>query len=201
VSIIPPCCRVWTKSKGLPHIDLVRKRLVSINASREVDAQLENVWDIVADVDNDPKYWSGLSSIQNKRREGNLIEREVRVGFMHSAASQRITLRPMESISLTMTKGPMIGSRVTTLSPLDNGKKTRIDISWNFKISSGIPSFAQSFMKGQIENGTKDALEKILNAAKKQRSNSISNSGSVAMRNSPTETMLGNVGSETRIAI
>jgi carbon monoxide dehydrogenase subunit G len=177
--------------------------LVSINASREVDAQLENVWDVVADVDNDPKYWSGLSSMQNKRREGNVIEREVKVGFMHSGASQTITLRPMESISLAMTKGPMIGSRVTTLSPLDNGTKTRIDISWNFKISSGIPSFAQSFMKGQIENGTKEALEKIAKAAEKQglKSNSGPKSGSVAMRNSPTRTKLGNVGSETRIAI
>jgi hypothetical protein len=58
-------------------------------------------------------------------------------------------------------------------------------------------------MKGQIENGTKDALEKIAKAAEKKglKSNSISKSGSVAMRNSPTGTRFGNVGSETRIAI
>src|SRR2546428_4523414 len=56
--------------------------MVTIAEVREVDASTDEVWDIVSDVDKDPEYWSGLTSIRNIRKDGNLIEREVVVGFM-----------------------------------------------------------------------------------------------------------------------
>ena len=56
--------------------------MVTINDIRDVDASRDVVWDIVSDVDRDPEYWSGLASIRNIRKEVNLVEREVVVGFM-----------------------------------------------------------------------------------------------------------------------
>jgi ribosome-associated toxin RatA of RatAB toxin-antitoxin module len=138
--------------------------MVSISASREVNTSADRVWDIVSDVDKDPEYWKGLSSVRNIRKEENLIEREVKVGFMGNEGRQIIKLNPKESIELTMTKGPLKGSRLIRLAPLDGGNKTKVDVSWDFEFSR-VPIFARGFVKSQIEGGTKEALEKIAHVA------------------------------------
>lgn len=144
--------------------------MVSINASFEVSASVERVWEIVSDVDKDGEYWKGLSSIQNIRKEQNLIERIVKVGFMGSEGYQIVKLNPKESIDLTMTKGPLRGSRKMRLVSLEDGKKTKLDVVWDFRFS-GVPIFARPFVKSQIEAATKEALEKIASIAERGSSN------------------------------
>ncbi len=141
--------------------------MVIIDEGREVDASSDEVWDIVSDVDRDPEYWSGLASIRNIRREGNLIEREVVVGFMGRKGTQRIELVPKESIRLAMIDGPLRGSREIELIKL-GGSKTKIRISWDIQFSE-IPVFAQEFVRSRLEEGTREALDKIAKAAKGPR--------------------------------
>ncbi len=138
--------------------------MVSIKASCDVSAPVERVWGIVSDVDKDAEYWKGLGSIRNTRKEENLVERIVKVGFMGNEGNQIVKLSPKKSIELKMTKGPLKGYRQMELSALDNGKKTRVDIAWDFQFS-GVPIFARAFVKSQIEQTTKEALEKIGRAA------------------------------------
>jgi hypothetical protein len=102
---------------------VVKQNMVSINANVEVNASVDKIWDIVSNVDRDSEYWKGLNSIQNTRREENLVEREIR------------------------------------LVPLGDGK-TKLEVSWDFQFSK-VPIFARGFVKSQIENVTKEALEKI----------------------------------------
>ncbi len=137
--------------------------MVSIKASCDVDASADKVWEIVSDVDNDPKYWKGLSSVRNIRKEENLVERDVKVGFMGNEARQTVKLNPKVSIDITMTKGPMKGTRQMKLIQSDD-KKTKLLVEWDFQFS-GVPIFARGFVKSQIENVTKEALEKIAGAA------------------------------------
>src|SRR5919201_6174594 len=106
-------------------------KTININASQVVAAPLDKVWDIVADVDNDPKYYNGLNDIKNISKDGNRIEREVTVGFLKHKARQTIILNPKKSVEVRMTQGPIQGTRITTLSQV-NEDKTRIDVSWNF---------------------------------------------------------------------
>jgi ribosome-associated toxin RatA of RatAB toxin-antitoxin module len=134
--------------------------MVSINESIIMSATAERIWDVVSDVDRDSEYWSGLSSIRNIRKEANLIEREVTVGFMGQKGLQRIEFKPKESVQLTMTKGPLKGSRLTRLTPADGGGRTKVEISWDFEFS-GVPSFARPFVRSQLERGTKEALTRI----------------------------------------
>jgi ribosome-associated toxin RatA of RatAB toxin-antitoxin module len=141
--------------------------MVTIAEAREVDASVDDVWDIICDVDKDPKYWNGLTSIRNIRREGNLIEREVVVGFMGRKGTQRIELRPKKSIHLTMIDGPLRGSREITLVPLGE-RRTKIDVSWNIQFSA-IPDFAQGFARSRLEEGTREALDRIAKAAQAGR--------------------------------
>jgi ribosome-associated toxin RatA of RatAB toxin-antitoxin module len=141
--------------------------MVTIAEAREVDASVDDVWDIICDVDKDPEYWNGLISIRNIRREGNLIEREVVVGFMGRKGTQRIELRPKKSIHLTMIDGPLRGSREITLVPLGE-RRTKIDVSWNIQFSA-TPDFAQGFVRSRLEEGTREALDRIAKAAQAGR--------------------------------
>lgn len=145
--------------KAKPQSKVVKQSMVSINASVEVNASVEKIWDIISNVDRDSEYWKGLNSVQNTRREENLVERDVKVGFMGSEGHQIIRLNPKKSVDLTMTKGPMKGSREIRLVPLDDAK-TKLEVSWDFQFSK-VPIFARGFVKSQIENVTKEALEKI----------------------------------------
>jgi carbon monoxide dehydrogenase subunit G len=141
--------------------------MLTIAEPREVDAPVDDVWDIICDVDKDPEYWNGLTSIRNIRRGESLIEREVVVGFMGRKGTQRIELRPKKSIHLTMIDGPLRGSREITLVPLGE-RRTKIDVSWNIHFSA-IPDFAQGFVRSRLEEGTREALDRIAKAAQAGR--------------------------------
>jgi carbon monoxide dehydrogenase subunit G len=141
--------------------------MVTITEVREVDASAEDVWDIVSDVDKDLEYWSGLASIRNTRKEGNLIEREVVVGFMGRRGTQRIELVPKDAIHLTMIDGPLRGSREIKLVPV-GARRTKIDVSWDIQFSA-IPVFAQGFVRSRLEEGTREALDRIAKAAQRER--------------------------------
>ena len=143
---------------------------INIKTSQVVAAPLDKVWDIIADVDNDPKYYKGLNDIKNLSIEDNKIEREVTVGFLKHKAHQTIILNPKKSVTLTMTKGPIQGTRITTLDQVDDGSKTRIDILWNFR-PSGVPEFVHDMVKSEISKGTKDALQKIANELEQRKEN------------------------------
>jgi hypothetical protein len=118
------------------------------------------VWEVVADVDNEPRHWRGLSSVRNISRNGNVIEREVTVGAMNFRSLQTVVLNPKRSIETTMTEGVMTGSRTITLSPLgDEG--TRVDVSWDIEMP-GIPSLFKGNVKNGIAKGTEGALDSIV---------------------------------------
>lgn len=109
-------------------------------------------------MDKDQEYWSGINSLKTTMRKENIVERDVKVGFIGHQGHQIIKLNPKESIELDMTKGPLKGSRTIKLTPL--GEKTKLEVAWDFQFS-GVPSFARSFVKSQLERVTKEAMEKI----------------------------------------
>ena len=129
--------------------------MTTINACREVHAPIDRVWDIVADVDNDPMYWR-INSINNISKNGNVIEREVTVGFRNSKGHQMIVLNPKQSVEVTMTEGPVNSKR-------GDNNKTKIDVSWNIDLY-GIHLLGRSFVKNQLINTTKEALDRIAKA-------------------------------------
>jgi ribosome-associated toxin RatA of RatAB toxin-antitoxin module len=138
--------------------------MVSIKESKVVDAKIEKVWEIISDVDKDPEYWKGISSIRNIRKETNLVERVATVGIIGNEGLQTIKLNPKQSIDLIMTSGPLKGYRTIRLIPLESGKKTKIDVEWNFEFSK-VPTFARGFVKSKIEETTTAALEEIARVA------------------------------------
>jgi ribosome-associated toxin RatA of RatAB toxin-antitoxin module len=135
--------------------------MVAINASREVSASVDKVWDIVSDVDNEPKYWHGTKTVKNISRNGNTIEREVTISFKDSRCLQTVVLDPKKSVDITITEGPMKGKKVVTLNPL--GDKTRIDVAWDIKLAGFLGMFT-GMVKKHISEGTEEALDRIAKA-------------------------------------
>ena len=135
--------------------------MATINASREVSAPLDRVWDVVADVDNEPKYWHGTKTVKNISKSGNTIEREVTIAFKDSKCRQTVVLRPKESVEITITEGPLKGTKVVALSP--SGDRTRIDVVWDIRLTGFLGMFT-GMVKKHIAEGTEEALERIAKA-------------------------------------
>jgi carbon monoxide dehydrogenase subunit G len=132
--------------------------MVRIEVSREINASIEKVWKIASDMDNEPKYWHGTKEIRNLNTSGNTITREVTIAFKNSKCMETVVLNPMKSIDVQITEGPMKGSKVIALN--ETGGKTKVDVVWDIKLS-GMMSMFTGMVKGHIEQGTKDALERI----------------------------------------
>ena len=58
-----------------------------IESSIKIDAPSKTVWDLVSDLDAEPKYWKGTKSV----------------------ISRKTTYRAMESIKITFTAGIQLG--------------------------------------------------------------------------------------------
>jgi carbon monoxide dehydrogenase subunit G len=135
--------------------------MVTINASRELSAPLERVWEVVADVDNEPQYWHGTKTVKNISKNGNVIEREVTIAFRDSRCRQTVVLNPKQSVEITITDGTMKGTKKILLEP--EGEKTRIRVAWDIKLAGFLGMFS-GMVKKHISEGTDEALERIAKA-------------------------------------
>ena len=135
---------------------------MTINASREISASIDRIWNIVADVDNEPKYWHGTKTVNNISKDNNKIEREVTIAFKDSKCRQTVLLNPNKSVEIIITQGPIKGTKTITLHPLDN-YKTRIDVVWKIKLTGFLAVFT-GMVKGHISKGTDEALVRIAEA-------------------------------------
>lgn len=135
--------------------------LVTINASREVAAPLSKVWQVVSDVDNEPQYWHGTKTVKNISSEGNTIERQVTIAFKDSLCRQTVVLDPEKSVNITITEGPMKGTKNITLT--SQGSSTRIDVAWDVKLTGFLGMFS-GMVKKHIAEGTEEALDRITKA-------------------------------------
>ncbi|MEW6604266.1 MAG: SRPBCC family protein [Thermoproteota archaeon] len=135
--------------------------MVTINASREVSAPVDRVWEIVADVDNEPQYWHGTKTVKNINKSGNMIEREVTIAFKDSKCRQTVVLNPKKSVDISITDGPLRGTKIVTLSPSE--EKTRIDVVWDIKLAGFLGMFT-GMVKKHIAEGTEEALARIAKA-------------------------------------
>ena len=138
------------------------KRMITFNASREISASIDRIWNVVADVDNEPKYWRGTKTVKNISKAENKIEREVTIAFKDSKCRQIVLLNPKKSVEIMITQGPIRGTKTVLLNPLEN-RKTRVDVVWNIKLS-GLLGVFTGMVKKHIVEGTNEALFRIAKA-------------------------------------
>src|SRR5215469_11052226 len=133
--------------------------MVLIHASKDVGAELDSVWDIVADFDREPEFWHGTKSIKNISRTGDIVEREVVIAFRNSKCREIVKLDNKKSIIVEIIQGPIRGKKTIALTTIKN-HTTRIDVEWDIKIS-GFYGILTGMIKKHILKGTEEALERI----------------------------------------
>lgn len=132
--------------------------MTTIEVSTTINASVDKVWELISDIDNEPKFWKGTKQIRNISKEGNIVKREVTIAFKDSKCMQTVTLYPKEKIVGQFTDGVLKGTKTIKISPQNGG--TRLETIWDIKLS-GMMGMFTGMVKKHIKNGTEQALEAI----------------------------------------
>lgn len=132
--------------------------MATIDAAVVINAPVDRVWDVVSDIDNEPRFWKGTKSIRNISKDGNTIIREITIAFKDSKCMQTITLQPKERIFAEFTEGIINGTKTIQIIP--EGEKTRLEAIWDMKLS-GVMGMFTGMVKKHIKSGTEQALQAI----------------------------------------
>ena len=132
--------------------------MAEIEVSVEISAQIDKVWDIVSDIDNEPKFWKGTKEIRNISKNENIVNREITIAFRDQKCMQEVKLYPKEKIEAVFTKGIIDGTKIITLDAKDG--KTLLSVKWDIKLT-GMMGMFTGMIKKHIESGTVQALQKI----------------------------------------
>ena len=132
--------------------------MAEIEVSVEISAPIDKVWDIISDIDNEPKFWKGTKEIRNISKNGNIITREITIAFRDQKCMQEVKIQPKEKIEFVFTKGIIDGIKIITLTLKD--EKTLLKVKWDIKLT-GMMGMFTGMIKKHIERGTVQALQKI----------------------------------------
>ena len=138
--------------------------MATIVVQTEINATLEKVWEVISDIDNEPKFWKGTKEVKTISIEGNIIKREITIAFRDQKCLQEIQLKPKESIRAKFTKGILNGTKIITLIPKNNS--VLIETSWDIKLS-GMMNMFTAVIKNHIKSGTEQALKSIKEESEK----------------------------------
>ncbi len=129
-----------------------------IEVEIEINATVDKVWDIVSDIDNEPKFWKGTKQVKNLSKNGNTINREIIIAFRDQKCLQEVTLYPKDKIEAKFTKGILGGEKIITLISKD--EKTILRTIWDIKLT-GMMNMFTGMIKKHIKSGTEQAMKSI----------------------------------------
>ena len=138
--------------------------MATIEVKIEINATEDKVWEIISDIDNEPKFWKGTKNVKNISKNDNVIYREVTIAFRDQKCLQEVTLEPKRKIDAKFTKGIINGSKIMTISTKEN--KTILVTSWDMKLT-GIMGMFTGVIKNHIKSGTEQAMQSIKKEAER----------------------------------
>lgn len=132
--------------------------MAQIETSIQINASPDKIWDLISDIDNEPKFWRGTKEVHNISKEGNTVNREIIIAFRDQKCLQQVTLYPKEKIVAKFTKGIIDGSKTVSLREQDG--KPILDVIWDIKLT-GLMGMFTGMVKKHIKDGTDLALQSI----------------------------------------
>ena len=138
--------------------------MATIEVKVEINATEDKVWEIISDIDNEPKFWKGTKNVKNISKNDNVIHREVTIAFRDQKCLQKVTLEPKRKIDARFTKGIINGSKIMTISTKEN--KTTLATSWDMKLT-GMMGMFTGVIKNHIKSGTEQAMQSIKEEAER----------------------------------
>ena len=132
--------------------------MATIQVEVEINASIDKVWDVVSDIDNEPKFWKGTKEVKNISKDENIIKREVTIAFRDQKCLQEVKIYPKEKIEARFTKGIIDGEKIISLVPKD--EKTILSTFWDIKLT-GVMGMFTGMIKKHIKSGTEQAMQSI----------------------------------------
>ena len=134
-----------------------------IKSSIQINASIDKVWNIVSDLDREPKFWHNISKVRNLSTEGNVVKREITMG-KGDRCLQTLTLYPKEKVLAEFTKGIINGTKTITLGSTGSG--TSLEIAWNIKFTGGA-----GFLKGMLVKSFQQQTDDVVQLIKQESEN------------------------------
>jgi len=132
--------------------------MATIQVEIEINASIDKVWEIVSDIDNEPKFWKGTKEVRNISNEENIIKREVTIAFRDQKCLQEVKIYPKEKIEAKFTKGIIDGEKIVSLVSKD--EKTILSTYWDIRLT-GMMGMFTGMIKKHIKSGTEQAMQSI----------------------------------------
>ena len=132
--------------------------MAEIKTSVTINSNQEKIWDVISDIDNEPKFWKGTKEVRNISKDGNSVSREITIAFRDQKCLQEVTITPKEMILAVFTKGVIVGKKIITLK--NNGDSCELEVIWDIKLS-GMMGMFTGMIKKHIKSGTEQALQAI----------------------------------------
>ena len=138
--------------------------MATIEVEIEINAGQDKVWEVISDIDNEPKFWKGTKEVRNLSKEGNKVNREIIIAFRDQKCLQEVTLQPKEKIEAKFTKGIIQGEKIVSIIP--KNEKVILKTVWNVKLT-GLMGMFTGMIKNHIKSGTEQAMQSIKNEIEK----------------------------------
>lgn len=129
-----------------------------IQVEIEINAPIDKVWDVISDIDNEPKFWKGTKEVRNISKEGNIVNREITIAFRDQKCLQQVKIYPKEKIEAKFTKGIIDGDKTVSLTA--KNEKTILSTYWDIKLT-GMMGMFTGMIKNHIKSGTEQAMQSI----------------------------------------
>ena len=124
-----------------------------------IKAPSEKIWDIISDIDNEPKFWKGTKEVRNISKEGNTVKREIIIAFRDQKCLQEVKLQPKERIEAVFTKGIISGEKIVSIIRKDDDESI-LKTVWDIKLT-GMMGMFTGMIKKHIKSGTEQAMNSI----------------------------------------
>ena len=129
--------------------------MAEIKTSVIINSTQEKIWDVISDIDNEPKFWKGTKETRNISKDENHISREITIAFRDQKCLQDITIIPKETIRAVFTEGVIVGEKILTLKKVNDSYE--LEAVWDVKLS-GMMGMFTGMIKKHIKSGTEQAL-------------------------------------------
>lgn len=142
-----------------------------IQESTTVNASVERVWPLLADLDGEPRFWKGVVSTRTLSRAGDVVDREVTLAFRASRQREKVYLHPPLRVVHEILDGPMRGTKVVAIEAHDDDPTVRVRATWDVTLR-GFLKLGSASVRRHIAEGTRNALQRIKEAAESDTGNS-----------------------------
>lgn len=132
--------------------------MAAIRVEIEIAAPAEDVWRVVSDIDNEPRFWRGTTAVRNISTEGGVVTREITIAFRDQKCLQRVTLCPGEAVEAEFTGGIIRGTKRVLLER--RGESTLLATEWDIRLAGAMGIFT-GMLKKHIRSGTEQAMRAI----------------------------------------